>query len=431
MKLLRLSIIVIIGLAGVARGQVTTPLQQRANEITAQFGAATPENYDKLFAPGLLAQVSPAQFSAIFADYFARLGRCTQAKLVTPQGANAGRFDFVFERGYSVAVTMSVDSAAPHLINGILLGTPVRLSTTLEEVVNDFKAFPGQTNFLVAKLSNDGITPIIGHNSEGELAIGSAFKLYILSELVRETNARERKWTDVVALDEKATSLPSGMLQTWPAGAPLTLHTLATLMISISDNTAADQLLTTLGRERVEQMVRATGHAKPELNMPFLSTLEMFKLKGEPSGKSATAYLALDTKGRRVFLADTIAKIRREDANPFQDGKPAYVDKIEWFASASDLCRLMNWLRRQTERDMTARRIMAVNPGSGLTIPREKWQYVGYKGGSEPGVLNMTYLLQSKSGDWYAVSLGWNNQQSVLENEKAFGLVQRVLQLIQ
>jgi hypothetical protein len=45
--------------------------------------------------------------------------------------------------------------------------------------------------------------------------------------------------------------------------------------------------------------------------------------------------------------------------------------------------------------------------------------------------LNMTYLLQSKSGDWYAFSMGWNNQQAALENEKIFGLAQRVLQLIQ
>jgi hypothetical protein len=430
MKLLRLSVIVLVAFAGVARAQVTSPLQQRANEVAAQF-RPVPGDYDKLFAPGLLAQVPPAQFSAIFLDYFSKLGRCTEAKLVTPQGPNAGRFDFVFERGYSLTVTMKIDNAEPHLVTGILLGTPIRLSKTLEEVVNDLKALPGQTNFLVAKLSNDGITPLIAHNSDSELAIGSAFKLYILSELVRSTNARERKWSDVVALDENATSLPSGMLQTWPAASPLTLHTLATLMISISDNTAADQLLATLGRERVEQMLRATAHTKPELDMPFLSTLEMFKLKGEPTGKAAAAYVALDVKGRRAFLADTIAKVKREDTKPFQDAKPAYVDKIEWFASAGDLCRLMNWLRRETEGDATARRILAINPGSGLTIPREKWQYVGYKGGSEPGVLNMTYLLQSKTGDWYAFSMSWNNQQAALENEKIFGLVQRVLQLIQ
>lgn len=201
-------------------------------------------------------------------------------------------------------------------------------------------------------------------------------------------------------------------------------------MISLSDNTAADQLLMTLGRERVERMLAATGHAKPELDAPFLSRLEMFKLKGEPTGKAAGVYLALDAQGRRAFLANTLAATKREDVKPFADGRPAYVDKIEWFAAATDMCRLMDWLRRQSETDKTAREILAINPGSGLTIPRDKWQYVGFKGGSEPGVLNMTYLLQSSKGDWYAFSLGWNNPQAALQNEKLFALVQRLFQLI-
>lgn len=52
-----------------------------------------------------------------------------------------------------------------------------------------------------------------------------------------------------MTLGEK--SLPGGILQNWPKGAPLTLHTLAGLMISQSDNTAADTLLEILGRDVV------------------------------------------------------------------------------------------------------------------------------------------------------------------------------------
>jgi len=89
----------------------------------------------------------------------------------------------------------------------------------------------------------------------------------------------------------------------------------------------------------------------------------------------------------------------------------------------------MNWLRQQTEADKTARQILAINPGS-LNISHEKWQYVGFKGGSEPGVLNMTYLLQSTTGDWYALSLGWNNKQAPLENQKLFAVLQQILKII-
>jgi hypothetical protein len=406
-----------------------TPVERRAADLCAQFRKA-PGDYEKLFAPVFLTQVPPDKLNQIFDYYFTQGGRCTQAKLTESDGALAGKFDLFFEQGYSVPATLSVNPEEPHLIAGLWLGVPVKLAATLAGVVDELKALPGDTNLLVVKLNANGPTTVIAHNAERELALGSAFKLYILSELVRAVNARERKWPDIVPLDARVASLPSGMLQTWPAGAPVTMHTLATMMISISDNTAADQLLATLGRERVEHMLAATGHAKPELDMPFLSTLEMFKLKGEPTGKAAGAYLALDAKARRAYLADTIAAVKREEVKPYADGKPAYVDKIEWFASAADMCRLLDWLRRQSETDQTARQILAINPGAGLVIPRDKWQYVGYKGGSEPGVLNLTYLLQSKKGDWYAFSIGWNNPQAALDNTKLFTLVQQVLQLI-
>jgi beta-lactamase class A len=415
--------------ATAARAQNAAALERRAGEVCGQF-RQTPGDYDKMFAPSFLAQVPASKLTEIFSDYFSKLGRCTQAKQTASLSAYAGRFDFIFEKGSSVSATLAIDSDEPRLLNGLLLGIPIRNSATLDEVVSELKTLPGETSLLITSLGKDGSRPILAYNADREMAIGSAFKLYILSELVREVGARQRKWTDVVPLDGKIASLPSGMLQSWPAGSPVTLHTLASMMISISDNTAADELLMTLGRERVEAILPATGHSKPELNVPFLTTLEMFKLKGEPTGQAATAYLSLDAKGRRAFLADTIAKVKSEDAKPFQDGKPAYVDKIEWFASATDMCRVMNWLRQQTEGDKTARQILGINPGTGLIIARDKWQYVGFKGGSEPGVLNMTYLLQSTKGDWYALSVGWNNQQAPLENQKLFALLQQILKII-
>ena len=422
-------VLVTLTAGAAARAQNATPLERRASEICSQF-RQTPGDFDQLFAAGFLAQVPPAKLAEIFTDYFSKLGRCTGVKQTERLGTNAGRFDIIFEKDYAVPATMAIDPGEPHLLNSLLLGAPVRTSATLEQMVAELKTLPGDTSLLITSLSKDGMQPIIAYNAERELAIGSAFKLYILSELVREVGMHQRKWTDVVSLDDKLASLPSGMLQSWPAGSPVTLHTLASMMISISDNTAADELLMTLGRERVEAILPLSGHTKPELNVPFLSTLEMFKLKGEPTGQAATAYLSLDAKGRRAFLADTIAKVKSEDAKPFQDGKPAYVDKIEWFASAADMCRVMNWLRQQTEGDKTARQILAINPGIGLIIPRDKWQYVGFKGGSEPGVLNMTYLLQSTKGDWYALSLGWNNKEAPLQNEKLFTLLQQILRII-
>lgn len=430
------ALLLVIPAAG-ARGQTiakpqTVTLLDRAGQVCAQFRAA-PGDYEKVFAPDFLTQITPSQLTPVFTGYFAQLGKCTKATLTKSGGPDSGEFEFTFEKGFIVPSRLSVSATAPNLITSLWFGNPLSHSSTLSEIAAELKGFPGETSFLVVRLNGESMTPLVAHNAERELAIGSAFKLYVLSELVRELNDNERKLSDVVKLDDRAISLPSGMMQTWPVGSPVTLQTLAVLMISISDNTAADHLLLTLTRDRVEHMLRETGHSKPELDMPFLSTLEMFKLKGEPAHKAADEYLALDLAGRRQFLMEKIANVKREDTKPYADGKPSYIDRIEWFASVTDLCHVMNWLRRQTEVGASApvRDILAINSGSGLNVSRERWRYIGFKGGSEPGVLNMTYLLQSTRGEWYAMSISWNNPQTALDNSKLFPLVQRALQIIE
>src|SRR3989440_2885127 len=409
------------------------PRERQAAAVCGQF-RQNPGDYEKLFAPEFLAKIPAAQLTGIFTQYFSQLGRCATTKVSKLQSENAAEFEFRFEKGFRVSVNVSVIASAPNLIDSLWLGNPTSLASSLSDLTNELKTLPGETSILVARLSDESMTPLVAHNADRELAIGSAFKLYVLTELAREVNANERKLSDVVALDDSAYSLPSGTLQTWPRGSPVTLHTLAAFMISISDNTAADQLLKLLGRERVESVLSETKHAKPQMNMPFLSTLEMFKLKGEPTHKAAEQYLSLDINGRRKFLAEQIADVKREDAKPYPDGKPAYIDRIEWFASASDLCRVMNWLRQKTEPGIPAaplRDVLAINPGSGLNVSRERWSFIGFKGGSEPGVLNMTYLLRSTAGPWYAMSISWNDAQPPLDTGRVFALVQRALQIIE
>jgi hypothetical protein len=161
--------------------------------------------------------------------------------------------------------------------------------------------------------------------------------------------------------------------------------------------------------------------------VPFLTTVELFKLKGEPSGELAKKYLAFDAAGRRAFLDGDLAARPRAAIQPW--GKPSHVDTLEWFASANDLCRVMDWLRRHTESGPAAplRQVLAINRGLPLG---DAWSYVGFKGGSEPGVLNLTYLLRSAGGDWYALSAGWNDTKAPVEEGKLEGLVQRLAELV-
>jgi len=78
--------------------------------------------------------------------------------------------------------------------------------------------------------------------------------------------------------------------------------------------------------------------------------------------------------------------------------------------------------------DKAALDILAVNPG--LDIPRNKFLYAGYKGGSGPGVLNLTWLLKTSGSDWYCLTGSWNNEKDKLEEKKFFELMQAAVNAI-
>ncbi|WP_312846668.1 hypothetical protein [Sphingopyxis sp. PET50] len=72
---------------------------------------------------------------------------------------------------------------------------------------------------------------------------------------------------------------------------------------------------------------------------------------------------------------------------------------------------------------------MAINNGVGPAAAAD-WSYLGYKGGSELGVLSMSLLGQRKSdGKWYVVTMGWNNPDAAVSTDTMVGLVTRLLSL--
>jgi len=163
----------------------------------------------------------------------------------------------------------------------------------------------------------------------------------------------------------------------------------------------------------------------------MLSTLDMFKLKGLQGGALGRRWPALDEAGRRALLAREVTPAPLSGLDPmlFRDGKPRLLD-VEWFASPADLVRTMDWIRRNTEQGAgaEARRILAMNPGVGPAVAAN-WAYVGYKGGSEPGVINMSFLLRARDGAWYALSASRNDPAALVDEGRFIALMSRAVEL--
>jgi hypothetical protein len=206
----------------------------------------------------------------------------------------------------------------------------------------------------------------------------------------------------------------------------VTLHSLASLMISVSDNRATDILLHELGRENVERIMTTVGLTTGAgRTRPLLSTLEMAAIKtgGEVD---LAAWRVADEAGRRRLLATRYAAIDPNRINfAAFTGNPLALD-VEWFASPNDLVRIMDWLRR--EGDDAARAILAINPAL-APAQRQALAYAGYKGGSEPGVLSLTWLIRTRGGEWLAITGSWNNPAAPVEESRLIGLMARVIRL--
>jgi beta-lactamase class A len=406
--------------AAAAQPAEPTALEARSLQVVELLnGEVQPE---EIFTPAFRAAIADEQIKTLSASLSAQFGRAVEVSLLAPREGMRAALEIRFERGIAKG-GIALDPAENNRINELRFTSVDSLAVagdTADKIAADLGALPGSVNAWFGPL---GGAPVISRNAEVTLALGSTFKLYILAALAEDVKAGRRKWSDVVVLTEK--SYPSGQLQDWPQGSPVTLHTLASLMISISDNTATDQLIKVLGRNRILQLIIASGHADPWANDEFLSTRELFMLKADQ--KLADQWRS-DDSGLQIGALNEMAS----RANPpldeinaaFANG-PKALD-IEWFASPADLAKLFAHMRKTA--DPKAFEILAINPSATDAI-KANWGAIGFKGGSEPGVLNLTWLLTDKAGRDWVLTLGWNNPEAVVDEGKLEAIAQRILLL--
>lgn len=399
--------------------QPSDPLLQRAEDVQKMLNNTIPP--DDLFRDDFFAQVPLQQIKEVVGHFNPVMGTIQRIALLKRRGTHAGTFAFTGSKGMNMEIDLAVDAAPPHKIIGLLLKPPTStgaVTENLDTLLSELKKLPGTVNFMLMKLPERKI--IASVNPEQLLAIGSTFKLYLLGELMSRIAEGKASWETVIHTDSSISG-GGGRMASWPHGSAVTLHTLATLMISESDNAATDHLLRYLRREGVEQQVAAMGHLNPQRMIPLLATWEAFKLKSVGARSQRQKLTSASEPERRSALQG----VETLTVDYGGVSGPVAIDTVEWFASASDLCRAMDALRTLPDANNTGRNIMAINPG--LMIDTTTWNYIGYKGGSEPGVLNLTFLLQTQSGEWFALSGGWNNPAAILDNDRFLGLLQRIL----
>lgn len=396
-----------------------TPLDARIAQLPSVLGGQLP--YADYFAPSFLAAVPEAQLKGLSDQLIAQFGEPLKILSVTRVGPSSATVKIEYEKAIATA-DISVEPSAPNKIVGLLIKGFETMGDTAAKIDADFATLPGAAGYLVEKIAADGTrTQIAGRNVTQQFAVGSTFKLYVLAELAAQVDAGRRKWSDVVPLTE--ISYSSSATQGWPRDTPVTLQTLATWMISVSDNAATDTLMRVLGREAIEKKIALIGHSNPERALPLLTTVEAFALKtNQELGK---AFQTASEVKQRALLQEKSADLTYEKINIVVLGSgPVAIDSIEWFASPMDIAALLNNMRSAATKPLLD--ILSVNKGIG-PASAAKWAYLGYKGGSEPGVISMSFLAKSKAGEYYSITGSWNNPAAAVDNAMFAQLMTRLL----
>ncbi|UOZ10945.1 serine hydrolase [Amycolatopsis sp. WQ 127309] len=279
------------------------------------------------------------------------------------------------------------------LIDGLRATADDPVPSSWPEVDAQLAALGGRVSFGASEILPDGrCRDVHGVQDNVQRPLGSAFKLYVLGALGAAVAEHKASWTEQLAIRDDWKSLPSGVLQNQPAGTRLPLSEYADKMISISDNTAADHLIHRLGRDAVQRQVTAFGNQRPPANVPFLTTKALFELKATQYPARADAYLALPRWARPAAVAG-LERLPLTGLTSWP--RPEKIDQLEWFGSPDDICRAFSGLQKENQPEIG--HALSLNDG-GLGLDKAKFPEVWFKGGSEPGVLTLNYLVRTADG---------------------------------
>jgi hypothetical protein len=283
-----------------------------------------------------------------------------------------------------------------------------------------------EVGFLAARVAPDGTCdPVHEVAASTPRPTASQFKLLVLGALADQIAAGQVTWHQTLTVEDAVRSLgnsaESGALQFAATGTAVTVEEVATKMISISDNTAADMLIGLVGRDAVEEQFRRwTENASA--NVPLLTTREMLLLHyAEGLGDQ---YLATPPAGRLAFLESSVDPLPLDAIGSGYSEEPRFVEEIEWFASPDDLCRTFAGLQDLSEDPLLSPLSTVLSRQvAGIDLDPGEWPTVWYKGGSEPGVLTLGWLATNRDGETFVVEAMVTNPEAALAPDAIEDLV--------
>ncbi|MGA7270940.1 MAG: serine hydrolase [Acidimicrobiia bacterium] len=379
-------------------------LMERLGWLTGVFDAGTMSEaeYQANFTSDFIDNVSYQDFLSVVQQVSSPGAEWSVIDVESRQGDNATVLLGPSTDGERIRAQISIEPTVPHRIQGLLI-QPAQ-PPTLDNPPKDYQsaadrlAEMGNLELLVADVTDGSCQAVFSSGPDDPAPVGSAIKLYVLGAVADAVEAGAITWEQKVAISDSLKSIPTGVMQNEDAGTEFSVREMAEAMIALSDNTATDHLIHLVGRDAVEQALSDWGMAQPSLDIPFMDTMDLTALKVGPASGLATQWVGADESARRDILAQ-ISDITPADIPLSEFDHPIRPDEIEWFASPGDMCRVLVGLY---DRGDPLTKILTINPG----IPDDEGNFsvVAFKGGSEPGLVAMNWLVERKDGRRFVVA---------------------------
>lgn len=130
-------------------------------------------------------------------------------------------------------------------------------------------------------------------NPKKTMPTASICKIFILADILRKIELGELNWTDKIIMNPKRIIPGSGILKFFHGGEELSLYDYAILMMSISDNTAADTLFSLCDKEEIKEYIlrpNLMNHTNCVLTCNEMVS-DFYKGKGNPDSSQSNQKL--------------------------------------------------------------------------------------------------------------------------------------------
>lgn len=398
-------------LEGALRDQSQWVLELLGPEATGPSAEEAAEHFSSAF----LDQVPADQLAQVLAGIRAEPVTLTRVGAVQDLPDGGQSTELSVSAGEPLRVSIAVDGDG--LISGLLLqpGVPEDLPEvgSWDELDEMFGDLGGTTRVYVGEAADGGCTTAHATGGSMEPApSGSIFKLIVLAAVVDAVAAGDLTWEQELTITPEVKSLPTGELQDREDGSVVSVREAATLMISVSDNTATDLLMQTVGPEVLRAVVERISD-DPDRLTPLLSTRQAFQLAwNAPSVRER--WTGADPARRTALLDELPTDLGHLASNPFAANEVVWPDGVGWFLTGEEICRAHAILQEQAGTDAGApvRTILGANPG---LVPPEGASYQGFKGGSMPGVLAYSfYVEQGGQGPGRVLTVQISHERAIL-----------------